>query len=123
VCYKSLLKVKVQNLTRGVVLACEVEVADTSRKRRKGLLGRTSLSEGEGLWITPCEAIHTIGMKFPIDVLFLGRDRKVIKLKEAVPPGRIAVCLRAHSVLELPAGTAAATSTAVGDRLEFERVE
>jgi len=118
-----LLKVKVQNLTRGVVLACEVEVADTSRKRRKGLLGRTSLSEGEGLWITPCEAIHTIGMKFPIDVLFLGRDRKVIKLKEAVPPGRIAVCLRAHSVLELPAGTAAATSTAVGDRLEFERVE
>ncbi len=103
-------------------MALAAEVADTSKKRRKGLLGRTSLSEGEGLWITPCEAIHTIGMKFPIDVVFLSRDRRVVKLKEAVPPGRIAVCLRAHSVLELPAGTVAATNTAVGDRLEFERV-
>lgn len=104
------------------MLAGQAEVADTSKKRRSGLLKRQSLPQGEGLWITPCEAIHTFGMKFPIDVLFLGRDRTVMKLREAVPPGRIAVCLWAHSVLELPAGTISATGTAVGDRLEFEKV-
>lgn len=117
-----MLKLRVRNLTREVVLAGEVEVADTSKKRRTGLLKRENLPQGEGLWITPCEAIHTIGMKFPIDVLFLSRTRKVLKIKQAVPPGRLAICLRAHSVLELPAGTAAATRTAVGDQLEFEKL-
>jgi uncharacterized membrane protein (UPF0127 family) len=102
-------------------LAAEAEVADTSKKRRTGLLKRQSLPQGEGLWITPCEAIHTIGMKFPIDVLFLSRDRKVLKLRQRMSPGRLAVCLWAHSVLELPAGTIASTGTAVGDQLEFEK--
>mgnify|MGYP001091472575 CR=1 FL=1 len=120
-CYNVLLKLRIRNLTRDKVLAGEAEVADTSKKRRTGLLKRESLPQGEGLWITPCEAIHTIGMKFPIDVLFLSRTRKVLKIKERVPPGRIAICLRAHSVLELPAGTVAATGTAVGDQLEFEK--
>ncbi len=86
------------------------------------MLRRENLSQGEGLWIAPCEAIHTIGMRFPIDVLFLSRTRKVLKVKERMPPGRIAVCLWAHSVLELPAGTAAATGTSVGDQLAFENV-
>jgi uncharacterized membrane protein (UPF0127 family) len=120
-CYNVLLKLRIRNLTRDRWLASEVEVADTSKKRRTGLLKRESLPQGEGLWITPCEAIHTIGMKFPIDVLFLSRTRKVVKIKERMPPGRIAVCLRAHSVLELPAGSVAATGTAVGDQLEFEK--
>ena len=94
-------------------------MADTSRKRRTGLLGRESLPAGQGLWIAPCEAVHTIGMKFPIDVLFLDRAKKVLKVREKMGPARIAVCLRAYSVLELPAGTAAATGTAPGDQLEF----
>lgn len=122
VCYKDLLKIRVRNLSRDAVLATEAEVADTSKKRRIGLRKHQSLAPGEGMWISPCEAIHTIGMKFAIDVLFLSRTREVVKLKEAVPPGRIAVCLRAHSVLELPAGTIASTGTQVGDRLQFERV-
>ncbi|MGC8792016.1 MAG: DUF192 domain-containing protein [Bryobacteraceae bacterium] len=117
-----MLKLRIRNLTKGAVLAAQAEVADTSKKRRRGLLRRESLPEGEGLWITPCEAIHTIGMKFPIDVLFLSRTRKVLKIKERMPPGRVAVCLWAHSVLELPAGTVAATATAVGDQLEFEKI-
>ncbi|MCS7315196.1 MAG: DUF192 domain-containing protein [Bryobacterales bacterium] len=118
---RSWLKLRIRNVTRDAVLAREAEVADTSRKRRIGLLNRECLYPGEALWITPCEAIHTIGMKFPIDVLFLSRTKKVLKLKERMPPGRIAVCLWAHSVLELPAGTLAATGTAVGDQLEFEK--
>ena len=72
------------------------------------------------MWIVPCEGIHTFGMKFPIDVLFLDRDLKVLKLCRALRAGRISLCLRAFSVLELPAGTGAGTRTAVGDQLSME---
>jgi len=102
------------------VLADAAEVADTGKTRRKGLLKRGSLPQGEGLWITPCEAVHTIGMRFPIDVIFLDRKRKVLKIRENMGRGRLAVCLWAQSVLELPAGTIAGTGTAVGDQLGFE---
>jgi uncharacterized membrane protein (UPF0127 family) len=103
------------------MLATEADVADTSAKRRKGLLGRDSLPPGEGLWIAPCEGVHTFRMRFAIDVLFLDRNRKVLKIRAAMPRGRIALCLRAHSVLELPAGAAEAAGTRAGDQLEFER--
>lgn len=112
---------RVRNLTRNTLVADRVSVAQTSRERRKGLLGRESLAEGEGLWIVPCEAVHTFGMKFPIDVVFLSRSHKVLKVREAVPRGRIAVCLRAHSVLELPAGALRRSRTQAGDQLALER--
>lgn len=121
-CYKDLLKLRIRNLNKNTLLAEAAEVADTSEKRRTGLLGRESLPQGEGLWITPCEAIHTVGMKFSIDVIFLDRKRRVVKVRERMGRLRIAACLRAHSVLELPAGTIAATRTEAGDQLEFERV-
>lgn len=115
-----MLRIRVRNATRGVELAAAAGAAETSRERRTGLLRHDQLEPGDGLWISPCEAVHTFGMKFPIDVVFLNRKRKVLKIKENVAPGRIAVCLRAHSVLELPAGTVAATHTAPGDILEFQ---
>jgi uncharacterized membrane protein (UPF0127 family) len=115
-------KLRILNLTRHSTLAEAADIADTSEKRRRGLLKRTSLPRGEGLWIAPCEAIHTIGMKFPIDVLFLDRKRKVLKIREKMPRSRMSMCLRAHSVLELPSGTAEETGTAPGDQLEFERL-
>jgi uncharacterized membrane protein (UPF0127 family) len=104
-------------------LATRADIADTSAKRRAGLLGRESLVEGEGLWIAPCEGVHTFGMKFAIDVIFLSRQRKVLKVREAMPPRRIALSLVAHSVLELPAGVIVKTGTRVGDQLEFEKFE
>jgi uncharacterized membrane protein (UPF0127 family) len=107
----------VRNLTRGTTLAEKAGLAATSRERRTGLLGRDRLAEGEGLWIAPCEAIHTFGMKFPIDVVFLSRAHRAVKIRENLPPRRIAVCLRAHSVLELPAGTLRRTGTQCGDQL------
>ena len=113
--------VRIRNATRNTVLAEAVEVADTSRKRRRGLLKRESLAAGQGLWISPCEAIHTIGMRFAIDVLFLDRSRKVMKMRKEMRPGKLAVCLRAHSVLELPAGVSEATQTVTGDQLQFEK--
>lgn len=105
------------------MLATSADVADTSAKRNIGLLRHKSLPEGEGLLITPSEGVHTVGMKFPIDVLFLNKKREVLKLRASMVPFRIALCLRAHSVLELPAGTAAATGTAPGDALEFEQLD
>ncbi len=104
-------------------MADRADIADTSAKRRTGLLKHTELVPGEGLWIAPCEAVHTIGMKFPIDVLFLSKTRKVLKIKNEMRRGRMSVCLRAHSVLELPSGTATATRTVAGDQLEFEKYD
>jgi uncharacterized membrane protein (UPF0127 family) len=115
------LKLKIRNATKNTVLATAAIIADDSRTRKTGLLKHRSLPAGEGLWITPCEGIHTIGMKFAIDVLFLSRDRKVLKVRNAMPAWRMSLCLRAHSVLELPAGTAAGTTTVPGDMLEFEK--
>jgi uncharacterized membrane protein (UPF0127 family) len=109
----------VLNLTRQTVLASRLEVADNSEKRRKGLLGRKGLSNGEGLWIQPCESIHTFGMQFSIDLIYLDRKHKIKKLLSSVPPWRISTCLAAHSVLELPSGTIRNTQTKAGDHLEF----
>ncbi len=111
---------RVLNQTRKTVVARSASVADTSSKRRTGLLKHENLPEGEGLWIVPCEAVHTFGMKFPIDVLYLDRKRRVLKVREAMAPWRMSACLRAHSVLELPAGMAGKTGTTKGDQLEFE---
>ena len=116
-------QLRVRNTTRGTLLADRAVVAGTSKERRTGLLKRTGLEAGEGMWIAPCECIHTFGMKFPIDVLFLSKKRTVVKIAAAVPRRRIAAAWLAHSVLELPAGTIAQTQTAVGDQLVVERAE
>ena len=98
-----------------------IDVADTSAKRRTGLLKHTALPAGTGLWIAPCEAVHTFGMKFPIDVVFLSKARKVLKIRKDMPKRRIAMSLRAYSVLELPVGVLESTGTVPGDQLEFDR--
>ena len=110
---------RVDNRTRAVSLGDAIDVADTSSKRRTGLLKHAGLAKGQGLWIVPCEAIHCFGMKFSIDVLFLNKKRKVLKVRKDMGRWGIALCLRAHSVLELPAGTIAATGTQPGDELEL----
>lgn len=115
-------KLRVTN-SQGRVLADRADIADTSAKRRTGLLKHTKLDPGEGLWIAPTEGIHTFGMKFPIDVLFLSRNKKVLKIRPNMVRGRIALSLRAHSVLELPAGTLESTGTVAGDQLAFERYQ
>jgi uncharacterized membrane protein (UPF0127 family) len=117
-----LASIRVRNTTRGTVLAEVCLVADTSAARRTGLLKHQSLPAGEGLWIVPCEAVHTFGMKFEIDVLYLSKSRKVLKIRAAMPKRRMSVCWTAHSVLELPAGMAQQTATEVGDQLEFEKL-
>ncbi len=109
--------------SKGAVLADRADIADTSAKRRTGLLKHTKLDPGEGLWIAPTEGVHTFGMKFPIDVVFLNKKKKILKIRANMVRGRIAISLRAHSVLELPAGTLKATGTVAGDELNFEKYD
>ena len=96
-------------------------MADTSATRRTGLLKHTALLPGDGLWIVPCEGVHTFGMKFAIDIVFLSRKHVVRKLRHSAPRRRLALDLLAHSVLELPAGMIRTTGTQVGDQLKLEK--
>jgi uncharacterized membrane protein (UPF0127 family) len=116
-------KLRVRNQSKNTILGDRVGIADTSATRRTGLLKHSRLEPGEGLWIAPSEAVHTFGMKFSIDVLFLDKKRKVLKIRNDMVRSRMAICLRAHSVLELPSGTATAMQTAVGDQLEFVKYD
>ncbi len=108
------------NRTRGTQLATRLEVASSGPARRKGLLGREGLAEGEGLWIIPCESVHTFFMRFPIDLVYLDRKNRVRKVRSGVGPWRLSACFSAHSVLELPGETIHNTRTERGDTLEFE---
>ncbi|MGH9599978.1 MAG: DUF192 domain-containing protein [Terracidiphilus sp.] len=110
---------QVLNRTRGTVLATRMETAGSGPSRRKGLLGRDRFEPGEGLWIVPCESVHTFFMRFPIDLVYLDRQRHVRKLRNAVGPWRLSACFSAHSVIELPAGSIRAARTEPGDALEF----
>ena len=108
---------RIENTTRGRLLGDSIILANSSETRRTGLLKHTSLEPGHGLWIRPCEAIHTFFMKFPIDVVYIDKKLKVRKVRHSVGPWRFSGCLTAHSVIELPAGVIEATGTAPGDVL------
>jgi uncharacterized protein len=100
-------------------VATAVEVARTRGERRRGLLGRTFLDPTEALMIVPCGAIHTAFMRFPIDVVFLDRDGRAVKIVHRLQPWRIAVSLKARSVVELAAGALERHPVEVGDRLSL----
>lgn len=88
----------------GSALPLHLHVASTQWSRALGLFRFPRLGRNEGLWLRPCKAIHTIGMRRPIDVIFLDRNRKVVKAVQGLAPNRIAWCFSAYSVVELPAG-------------------
>ena len=113
----------VTNTSRSTVLATRLEVADSGPKRNMGLLGRDGLAPGEGLWIVPCESVHTFFMRFPIDLVYLDRKNTVKKVRHAVGAWRLSACLSAHSILELPAGTIRNTQTRPGDTLEISAAD
>src|SRR2546428_12257518 len=114
----------VRNRTRGAILASKVELADTPRARRTGLLKRDILNAGEGLWIYPTQAIHTFGMRFPIDVAFIDRRKRVKRISHQLAPFRLTrPGWAAGSGLELPPGPLARTGTPGGDEIHFSPFE
>ncbi len=110
------------NQTRQAYLATALAIANTHWTRLRGLLGLRSgdFRNGSGLWIVPCHGVHTLGMGFPIDVVYLDDAMTVIHVQGGLRPWRFApVRTQAASVLELPCRTAAETKTAVGDKIEI----
>nr|WP_256490352.1 DUF192 domain-containing protein [Ideonella oryzae] len=84
----------------------EIRLADRWWRRAVGLLATTQLERPSGLWLAPCAAIHTLGMRLTIDIVFVGRDGVVLKVVPRLRPGRMASCRGAHAVLELREGLA-----------------
>lgn len=114
--------VSLRNRTRDCLLATEVRVANTYLSRLVGLLGKGPnwAVADRGLWIIPSHGIHTLGMRFAIDVIFLNRNRSVVHTHQNLRPWRVSrVITKARSVLELPPGTIARTQTEVGDQIEI----
>jgi len=113
--------VRVVNRTREIVLGDKVRTAGTFLARLVGLLGTAAIADGEGLWIVPCRSVHSLGMRYPIDVAFLDARGVVVGILEGFPPNRVGRVVRdARGALELRSGILAATGTVPGDRLEFE---
>jgi uncharacterized protein len=110
---------QLRNTRTGDILARNVVGAFDSAARKHGLLGRERWDAGNALVIAPSNAVHTFFMKFPIDLLFVRRDGRVVKALGPVKPWRVAGALRAYAVIELPGGVLAVCRTLRGDILEL----
>lgn len=112
-------QVKLVNLTRNTVLADRAAVAETPFSRRRGLMGTESLPDGQGLVIIPCRHVHTLGMKYAIDIVFVDASWTVRRVVHNLKPGRLSpLVLKGRAVLELPAGRMVETGTERGDMLD-----
>jgi uncharacterized membrane protein (UPF0127 family) len=108
----------VYNQTRSCFLSLDVVLANTSFLRLKGLLGKLKLRSDEGLWVVPSRGVHTLGLLFPLDLLYLDDHLRVIHLVESLPSFRIApLKAQAESVLQLPTHTIYSSQTQPGDQL------
>ena len=110
------------NRTRTTYLATELLIARTHWSRFRGLMATDAsrFRRGQGLWIVPCHGVHTLAMRFPIDVLYLDQERVVIHIEQALKPWRMAaIRVHANSVLELPTGTVNDTRTELGDQVDI----
>jgi uncharacterized membrane protein (UPF0127 family) len=110
---------EIRDTTTGRVVVPHVELALTRNTRRQGLLGRDGLPAGHGLVLAPCTSVHTWFMRFPIDVIFVGRSGEVVKTRAAVPAWRLLGAFGAYATIELPAGAIAQSGVERGHRLEL----
>jgi uncharacterized membrane protein (UPF0127 family) len=109
-----------RNANTGQIIATRIGQAATFVERAVGLIGRPNLRPDEGIWLDKCSAIHTVGMRSAIDVIFLDRDQQVVRICPGVGAFRWAVvCPGASSVVELGPGALALTDILLGDRLEL----
>ena len=107
------------NIRNNKIVAQTLLAAFDSASRRKGLLDHDSLADGSAMIIAPTSAIHTFAMRFVIDVIFVSRDGRVLKVRGDVKPRRIAAAWRAFAVVELAAGAAERSDTRPGDQLQI----
>jgi hypothetical protein len=111
----------VTNSARGTTIGETIEVAASASQKVKGLLGRECLEDGQGLLFKGAGSLHTMFMRFPIDIIYADKHGKVVKIAKAVNPFKlVAAPLRCYYALELPAGAIDDSKTQVGDHLSFE---
>jgi uncharacterized membrane protein (UPF0127 family) len=110
----------IRNERNGRVIASQVIPAFDSQTRRTGLLKHESLPEGHAIVIAPTSAVHTWFMRFPIDIAFVTKAGRVVKVCHAVKPWRLAAAFRAYAVIELAAGALTRSGTVSGDTLVVE---
>ena len=96
-----------------------VEIARSVRTRLRGWLGRREAPVGRGLWLMPCDAVHTFAMRFPVDLVFVDAAGRILRIDRRVPPWRVRLCIGAYSVVEFEAGIAEILGLAAGDELEL----
>lgn len=108
------------NMSQGKTIAPTVRVASTFWRRLKGLLGTDSLPAGQALIIMPCSAIHTFGMKYYIDALFLDKNHRIVKIIDTIKPNRVVTAFGATCVVEVAAGTARQLGIVIGDMLQWD---
>lgn len=109
------------NQSKNTILAEDVIVASTIFSRIKGLLGKKALGSNQALILDPCNSVHTFFMRFPIDVLFVDKDYKVVKITANLKPNSISgISWRSSKVIELSAGKIAATNTQLQDQIQFQ---
>lgn len=112
---------KINNTTKNVILADNVTLAQTVLARLKGLLFRKEFRNGEALIIKPCNSIHTFFMRFPIDVIFIDSNDKIVKIRKEIKPFRATpVYFKSKFVIEFPSGTVEVTNTTESDILLIE---
>ena len=104
----------------GRVLLDRVELAGDALSRMRGLLGRDGLAPGQGMYLAPCGIVHTVGMRFALDLVFVDRGLRVVRVARDVPAGRIVSGgRRAHGVFEIQSGWLPADAVSEGDALEL----
>lgn len=113
--------VKIINTKNNEIIGNEIIYANTPYRRFIGLMGKKEINDGQGVFLTPCNSIHMMFMKFPIDLIFVDRKNKIIHMTENIQPWKISrIVFMAQSVLELPVGTISKTMSEVGDILSIE---
>jgi len=117
-------RVSARNMSRGTILGERIRLAESALSGIVGLLGERKLTPGDGLLIVPSQGVHTLGMQFPIDVLILDNDWKILDIRKRMRPFLITrIYFKAAAVLELPPGTVEDSSTCIGDSVEFARIQ
>ena len=114
----------VYNETRECFLGLRITAADTTFARLRGLIGRLKLKSDEGIWVVPSSGVHTLGVLFPLDLIYLDKDHRVLHIIEHFPSFRIApLRTQAASVLQLPTHTIYSSQTQPDDQLVICKAE
>jgi hypothetical protein len=112
---------RILNQTKNILLANSVILANTPLRRMKGLLGRKEFKQNEAIILQPCNSIHTFFMRFPIDVIFVDKDNKIVKTISQLVPFRLSgIYFNAVMAIELPVGTIQASGSSESDKIALE---